>query len=175
MNKIDRDSLPVVRDALTRRFSLPNKRDEGLADEIKEGIVHLRRLVERELEQNLSEQSRNNLLAAINFVVSLAAPQEASRMKIYFTVGKYPDGRPGEIFIKADRSGSLASGALDAVAMMMSIALQHGIPLENLTSKLRHTRFEPDGYTQDPHFPSASSPLDLLAQWLTSIFGETTS
>jgi hypothetical protein len=174
VNKLDREPLPTTREALNRRFSLPVKPEESLADEIKEGIIHLRHLAERELETNLSEQSRNNLTAAINFALALIEPREASRMKIYFIVGKYPDGRPGEIFIKADRSGSLAAGALDAVAIMMSIALQHGVPLRTLTDKLRHSRFEPEGYTRDPQFPTASSVVDLLAQWLTSIFPEET-
>jgi ribonucleoside-diphosphate reductase alpha chain len=91
-------------------------------------------------------------------------------VKIYFTIGCYEDGRPGEIFIKIDRQGSLASGALDSVAMMMSIGLQYGIPLHVLLEKLRHSRFEPEGFTRDPEFPSATSVLDLLAQWLLRVF-----
>lgn len=92
------------------------------------------------------------------------------RMKLYFTTNAYEDGRAGEVFVKADRAGSLAMGALDAVATMMSIGLQYGIPLEVFLEKLRHTRFEPDGITRDQEFPTASSPLDLLAQWLTKVY-----
>ncbi len=92
-------------------------------------------------------------------------------MKLYFTVGRYDDGRIGEVFIKADRSGSLANGALDAVATMMSIALQHGVPLHTMLDKLRGTRFEPQGSTGgDKDFPSTTSPLDLLAKWLTKLY-----
>jgi ribonucleoside-diphosphate reductase alpha chain len=50
-------------------------------------------------------------------------------LKMWVTVGLYPDGRPGEIFITADSAGSMARGALDAVAMMVSLALQYGVPL----------------------------------------------
>lgn len=89
----------------------------------------------------------------------------------YFTAGAYADGRVGEVFVKGDKMGSLTSGALDGVATMISLMLQYGIPLEAITSKLRHTRFEPDGFTRDEEFPSCSSPLDLLAQWLTRKFG----
>jgi ribonucleoside-diphosphate reductase alpha chain len=91
-------------------------------------------------------------------------------MKFYFTVGLFDDGRPGEVFIKADKSGSLASGALEAVGVMISMLLQHGVPLESILGKLRHTRYPPDGFTKDPTVPSCSSPLDLLAQWLGQKF-----
>lgn len=88
-------------------------------------------------------------------------------MKFYFTVGMYDDGRPGEVFVHADKTGTLASGALDAVAIMMSVALQHGVPLDVLTEKLKGMRFNPSGFTGgDPEIPSCTSPLDLLARWL---------
>jgi len=91
-------------------------------------------------------------------------------MHFYFTVGLYDDGSPGEIFIKADRTGTLASGALDAVGIMMSMMLQYGVPLEALTSKLRHMRFPPHGFTGDADIKSCTSPIDLLAAWLEHKF-----
>lgn len=94
---------------------------------------------------------------------------QTEKMKVYVTVGMYPDGRLGEVFIRADKVGSLASGAFDAVAMCISVALQYGVPLEAFTSKLRHTRFEPAGFTGDKEFPSCSSVLDLIANWLETI------
>lgn len=93
-------------------------------------------------------------------------------MKFYFVVGMYADGTPAEVFVKADKTGTLAAGALDACAIMMSIALQHGIPLRALTEKLRGTRFGPSGFTKDPEIPSCTSPFDLLAQWLEKKFPE---
>jgi ribonucleoside-diphosphate reductase alpha chain len=87
-------------------------------------------------------------------------------MTFYFSVGLYDDGRVGEIFLKADKTGTLASGALDAVAMMMSMLLQYGVPLADIVPKLRGIRFEPSGFTKDPEIPSCSSPLDLLGRWL---------
>lgn len=88
----------------------------------------------------------------------------------YFTVGLYGDGRVGEVFLKADQTGTLASGALDAVAMMMSLLLQYGVPLADIVPKLRGLRFEPSGWTKDPEIPNCSSALDLLAQWLSKRF-----
>ena len=91
-------------------------------------------------------------------------------MQFYFSVGLYDDGRVGEVFLKADKTGTLASGALDAVAMMISMMLQYGVPLGDIVPKLRGIRFEPSGFTKDPEIPSCSSPLDLLAQWLAKKF-----
>lgn len=91
-------------------------------------------------------------------------------MKFYFTAGLYEDGRVGEVFVKADKVGSLASGALEAVGILLSMLLQSGVPLDEVLPKLRHTRYPPSGFTKDPNLPSCSSPLDLLAQWLAQKF-----
>lgn len=91
-------------------------------------------------------------------------------MKLYFTIGMYEDGRLGEVFVKADKTGTLVAGVLDNAAINMSIGLQYGIPLDVYLSKMRHTRFSPSGFTKNPMLPSCSSPLDLLAQWLESKF-----
>lgn len=95
-----------------------------------------------------------------------------SIMKFYFIASAYPDGRPGEVFVKADKAGSTVSGALDGAAIMISLLLQHGVPLTAITSKLRGTRFAPAGFTKDPAIPSCTSPLDLLAQWLDLTFSK---
>lgn len=92
-------------------------------------------------------------------------------MHIYLTANRFPDGRPGEIFIKADRMGTMARGALDATATMMSLLLQYGVPLEVVTGKLRNTRYEPAGFTGDDEFKTCTSVLDLVAQWLDKRFG----
>src|SRR6201981_3826669 len=44
----------------------------------------------------------------------------------YITVGMYPDGRPGEIFIKMSKEGSTLSGVMDGLALTLSIGLQYG-------------------------------------------------
>lgn len=91
-------------------------------------------------------------------------------MKLYLTAGTYLDGTLGEVFVKADKAGSMARGTLDAVGVLLSMMLQHGIPIEAIASKLRHTRYQPSGFTGDQEFPSCSSVLDLLAQWLERRF-----
>ena len=93
-----------------------------------------------------------------------------SSFRVYATVGLYADGTPGELFLAADREGSTISGLLDAVAVLTSMALQHGVQLRVIAEKLRHTRFEPDGATGDPDQPLATSPLDAVFGWLARRF-----
>jgi ribonucleoside-diphosphate reductase alpha chain len=47
----------------------------------------------------------------------------------YITVGLYPNGQPGEIFIKMAKEGSTVSGLMDSFATAVSLSLQHGVPL----------------------------------------------
>ena len=91
-------------------------------------------------------------------------------LSMYVTVGLYPDGRPGEIFIRSDRTGSFASGALDAVAMVLSVAWQYGVPFEPTVAKLRGMRFEPQGASGDSKYGIVKSPLDYVARWLLDRF-----
>src|SRR6516225_11841497 len=63
----------------------------------------------------------------------------------YLTVGVYDDGSPGEIFIRMAKEGSTISGLMDSIATVVSLALQHGVPLEVLCGKFSHTLFEPSG------------------------------
>jgi ribonucleoside-diphosphate reductase alpha chain len=88
----------------------------------------------------------------------------------YLTVGKYADGRPGEIFIKMAKEGSTLSGIMDGFALSVSIALQYGVPLKALVDKFIHTRFEPSGFTGNPEIPYAKSVLDYIARWLGGKF-----
>jgi ribonucleoside-diphosphate reductase alpha chain len=89
----------------------------------------------------------------------------------YITVGLYDDGRPGEIFVKINKEGSTVSGLTDAVAKLASIALQYGVPLDDLAPKMRNTRFEPYGPTGNPQVPWATSVIDYIFHWLQVRFG----
>ena len=84
----------------------------------------------------------------------------------YVTVGLYDEGAPGEIFVNISKEGSTIRGLMDAVAMLTSIALQYGVPLENLVSKFRGVHFEPAGLTGNPQIPTASSLVDYIFRWL---------
>jgi ribonucleoside-diphosphate reductase alpha chain len=84
----------------------------------------------------------------------------------YITVGLYPNGDPGELFITMAKEGSTVSGLMDSFACAASIALQHGVPLKLLCEKFAHTRFEPSGWTNNPDIGFAKSIMDYIFRWL---------
>ena len=88
----------------------------------------------------------------------------------YLTVGMYPDGRPGEIFIKMSKEGSTLSGVMDGLALTISLGLQYGVPLKAFVDKLVNTRFEPSGISANPNIRFATSVLDYIARWLGGRF-----
>ena len=88
----------------------------------------------------------------------------------YITVGLYPDGQPGEIFLKMAKEGSTVSGLMDSFATTVSVALQYGVPLRDLVNKFAHVRFEPSGFTGNQEIPIAKSSVDYIFRWLGSRF-----
>ncbi|MFQ5663455.1 MAG: vitamin B12-dependent ribonucleotide reductase, partial [Terriglobia bacterium] len=88
----------------------------------------------------------------------------------YLTVGLYPDGQPGEIFITMAKEGSTLSGVMDSFALAISIALQYGVPLKIFVDKFQHVRFEPSGWTNNPEIPVAKSIIDYIFRWLGARF-----
>ena len=88
----------------------------------------------------------------------------------YITVGLYPDGQPGEIFLKMAKEGSTISGLMDTLATSISLALQYGVPLRDVVNKFAHVRFEPSGFTGNPEIPIAKSLVDYIFRWLGSRF-----
>ncbi len=93
--------------------------------------------------------------AAVREAEDLNAPPRATRHKLpeerfsvthkfniaghegYITVGVYPNGQPGEIFITQAKEGSTVSGLMDSFALAVSIALQHGVPLKLLVRQIQ--------------------------------------
>jgi ribonucleoside-diphosphate reductase alpha chain len=94
----------------------------------------------------------------------------ANAVKFYLTPGLYPDGRVGEIFIAAEKAGSFVGGLLDGFAVVVSLALQHGVPLSQIVHKLMFTRFEPAGFSRDPKVGYSTSVVDLIVRWLAYRF-----
>ncbi len=84
----------------------------------------------------------------------------------YLTVGFYPDGRPGEVFITMAKEGSTIGGLMDVLGASISIGLQYGVPLEVFVNKFAHSRFEPAGFTKNPDIPIAKSVTDYIFRWL---------
>jgi ribonucleoside-diphosphate reductase alpha chain len=78
------------------------------------------------------------------------------------TAGMYEDGSLGEVFLKLGKQGSTLAGVMDAFSISLSIALQHGVPLETYIQKFTNMRFEPAGMTDDPDIRIAQSVMDYI-------------
>jgi len=87
--------------------------------------------------------------------------------KLYLRTGEYKDGALGEIFIDMHKEGALMRSLLNSFAIAVSLALQHGVPLEEFVDAFVHTKFEPKGIVNgDPDVRIASSILDYIFKTL---------
>jgi hypothetical protein len=71
---------------------------------------------------------------------------EALGLQFRASVGRYPDGRIGEIFLSNHKVNSMAGVMAGDSAVLCSLLLQHGIPIETLRHALmRDGRGNPSG------------------------------
>lgn len=85
---------------------------------------------------------------------------------LYIIVGLYPDGQPGELFLKVGKVGSTLRGLLDILGIWTSMLLQVGVPLDDLCHKMIGVSFEPKGRTSNPAIRDCSSVADYVFRWL---------
>jgi ribonucleoside-diphosphate reductase alpha chain len=142
--KLGLKCLAIYRDASKRTQPLTTRAEEEPAKE--EAVPRRRRLPD--------------VRSAVTHKFSIAGHDG------YLTVGQYEDGEPGEMFLKMAKEGSTISGLMDSVAVVTSMALQHGVPLKTLVDKLSHKRFEPSGFTQNSEIPFAKSVMDYVFRWM---------
>lgn len=81
------------------------------------------------------------------------------------TAGYYDDGRLGELFV---RTKDPAAAVYDALAMAISVGLQHGASFDSFRKHLEFQAGGPAGNACDQgHWTSrVSSPLDMIAKWV---------
>jgi ribonucleoside-diphosphate reductase alpha chain len=133
-------------------------------------------------------ESTNHTAAAPAVEVNLNAPPRSVRHKLqeerasithkfkvgdhegYVTVGLYPNGDPGELFVKMAKEGSTVSGLMDSFALAVSLALQYGVPLKTFCEKFAHTRFEPSGWSGNAEIGYAKSIMDYIFRWMQMRF-----
>ena len=160
-------AIAIYRDGSKRSqpLSTGKKKDEGSAED-KETIESLR----RQLASAQVEATRPHRRRLPNERTAVTHKFEINGHEGYITVGLYPDGQPGEIFLKMAKEGSTISGLMDTLATSVSLALQYGVPLRDVVNKFAHVRFEPSGFTGNPEIPIAKSLVDYIFRWMGSRF-----
>lgn len=63
---------------------------------------------------------------------------------MFMTVGRKDDGTVGELFLDLNKHGTFAREWAGAVGILISIMLQHGIPVREIVDSLRNVS-DPDG------------------------------
>lgn len=164
--KLGLKAIAIYRDGSKRSQPLSTgKKKDGEAAE-SETIAELRRQL-AQAQAEAAKPHRRRLPAertAITHKFDIAGHEG------YITVGLYPDGQPGEMFIRMAKEGSTVAGLMDSFAISVSVALQYGVPLRDLVNKFAHVRFEPSGFTGNPEIPIAKSIVDYIFRWLGSRF-----
>ncbi len=68
--------------------------------------------------------------------------------------------------LRLAKAGSTIAGLMECFGTVVSVSLQHGVPLKVLCDKLSHTRFEPSGWTGNAEIGYAKSIMDYLFRWM---------
>lgn len=76
--------------------------------------------------------------------------QSGGRTKAYLRTGLHEDGTLGEIFVDVAKFGSELRSLVNCWAIMVSIALQNGVPLQHIVSTFECVSFEPKGRVECP-------------------------
>lgn len=165
-----REHLPDERQSTTRPLKLTYVHEPEVVDAAVRAVADLRHAYAQMLrpgwnDAKVASLARGLIGPAIAALEASQAP-EVRTMKIYATAGMYADGRPGELWLKADKQGSFVSGLFDALAIAVSVALQHGAPIATIARKMAHQSFAPYGKSNVPEIPRVTSPVDLVGRWL---------
>lgn len=82
---------------------------------------------------------------------------------VVITTGEYDDGSVGEIFIDMHKEGSAFRSVMNCVAILTSLCLQHGVPLDLIVKRFTGMRFEPDGIVKGhTTITHATSVIDFI-------------
>ncbi len=148
-------AIAIYRDGSKRTQPLSTKRSDSKAATSGELAEAKLVIPQQPLRRKLPDERQ-----AITHKFSIAGHEG------YITVGLYPEGQPGEIFLTMSKEGSTISRLMDSFATAISLALQYGVPLKTLVDKFAHSRFEPSGFTNNPEIKIAKSISDYIFRWL---------
>jgi ribonucleoside-diphosphate reductase alpha chain len=91
--------------------------------------------------------------------------------RIHLSGSEYLDGRLGEVWIDLHKEGAALRGAYNALARVISFALQHGVPLAGIIRALAGIRCDPSGEVRGVEgITEATSIPDLVARVLTDTY-----
>jgi ribonucleoside-diphosphate reductase alpha chain len=94
----------------------------------------------------------------------------------YLTIGFYPDGNLGELFVTMAKEGSTIRGLMDCWATAVSIGLQYGVPFGVYKEKFEHTRFDPSGWCNGGSpIKNCSSLPDYIFRWIDMFLNDRNS
>ncbi len=184
---------PFLSGAISKTVNLP---EEATVDEISTTYMEAWKMglkavaIYRDNSKRLQPLNTSNNTDTAETVDMHQAPPKPKRVRLpdertaithkfsiaghegYLTVGQYPNGKPGEMFISMAKEGSVVSGLMDSFATSVSIMLQYGVPLKVLINKFSHARFEPSGFTSNSEIPIAKSVMDYIFRWMDLKYGE---
>ena len=165
-------AVAIYRDGSKRSAPLNTKRTSdmgGAAAALTPGAEDLAERIATLIRENedlrKSSATRTRRVMA-DTRMSITHKFEIAGHEGYITAGLYDDGQPGEVFVQMSKEGSTIGGLMDTVATLTSMALQYGVPLEQLVNKFAYQRFEPSGYTRNPSIRTAFSITDYVFRWL---------
>jgi ribonucleoside-diphosphate reductase alpha chain len=155
--KLGLKAIAIYRDGSKRTQPLTTRKSEEPQAEVTPAPISIPEptVVVKPLRRKLPDER-----SALTHKFSIAGHEG------YITIGMYPDGQPGEIFLTMSKEGSTISGLMDSFATAISLALQYGVPLQTLVDKFAHTRYEPSGYTNNPDIRIAKSISDYIFRYL---------
>jgi len=82
--------------------------------------------------------------------------------RVVLQTGEFADGTLGEIRVDMHKEGATLRSLMNCLSQSVSIALQHGVPLEKFVDAFTFTRFEPNGMTTHPNIKTSTSLVDFV-------------
>ena len=92
----------------------------------------------------MTKRPRPPVRRNITYAFKLRAP--SADLGVHMTIAHYDDGQLMEVFIDVKHTeGSTIRALTGAIARLVSTALQHGVPVEDLLDQFIGTSFAPSG------------------------------
>jgi ribonucleoside-diphosphate reductase alpha chain len=168
--KLGLKAIAIYRDGCKHAQPL----SDAKATKTEESEAEIAADLERLREQVIEELRAKNMLRGQRQRVPEDGIAKTHHFRIgqmsgYLTVGLDEEGKPINVMINTSQAGSALANMIRSWAQLLSYALQFGVPLDFLVSKLAFTSFEPNGFT-GPNAPvrTAHSLIDYVVRYLAA-------